>query len=97
TRRRLAFRFMSNHGSEEWRNYEPPPPISNHNVDDDDGDWDEGDALAYVLSASGLGHFRVDLHSGQVWMSEGSQRHFGIDRPEEVLTIADVRALVHPD
>src|SRR4051812_16982817 len=59
--------------------------------------WSEGDALSYALSASGLGHFRVDLSTGQFWSSEGCRVHLELGPGEEVTSLEQMRTFVHPD
>lgn len=72
-------------------------PAPDERVADGEHEWDEGKALAYMLSASGLGYWRIDLETGRLWMSDGSRHHFGIDPADDVHTVDDIRALVHPD
>jgi PAS domain S-box-containing protein len=62
-----------------------------------EGWWDEGDALAYVLSASGFGHWRFDIASGRLTCSDGCRKTLGLDPEDDLTSLEQLKAFVHAE
>jgi PAS domain S-box-containing protein len=65
--------------------------------DGEDGAWDERDALGHVLSASGLGHWRIDLTTGRLWSSEGCRANLDLRPEDELSSVEQLKCFVHED
>jgi PAS domain S-box-containing protein len=84
-------------GEPTQRKAHPRPPVATWRRNEDGGD--EQDALAYVLDASGVGHWRVDIATGRTWLSSGCKASFGVaaDDDDEIATLVDLERFIHPD
>ncbi len=73
-----------------------PPEVVSHGVPANIA-WDEATSLAWVLRASGLGHWRHRIATDTLECSEGCRRILGLGPNDELTSLHHLMAYVHPD